>query len=307
MTANPKLFFDEMRGLTGEVLPHYKPFVDWVEKLPAEYLVQKRQEADVLFQRVGITFAVYGEEAGTERLIPFDIVPRIIPAADWQRARARARAARARAQPVPARHLQRAGDPQGRDHPRPQGPRERAVPLGDAGHARPGRHLRAHRRRRRRARGRRRVLRPRGQPARAVGRVVHAREPQDDDAALPRGVRAERGGADRPLPRPPARHAAAGGAERGERPDGGAPHARVVQLGLLRAHLPRAADGDRAGRGPGPDRARRDGLHAHDARTEASRRDLPARRRRLPRPAGVPAGLAARRARVSSRRTRPAG
>jgi uncharacterized circularly permuted ATP-grasp superfamily protein len=85
MTANPKLFFDEMRGLTGSVLPHYAPYVDWLEKLPAEYLAQKRQEADVLFQRVGITFAVYGEDAGTERLIPFDIVPRIIPAADWQR------------------------------------------------------------------------------------------------------------------------------------------------------------------------------------------------------------------------------
>jgi uncharacterized circularly permuted ATP-grasp superfamily protein len=84
MTANPKLFFDEMRGLAGEVLPHYQPFLEWVERLPPEYLAQKRQEADVLFQRVGITFAVYGEEAGTERLIPFDIVPRIVPAAEWQ-------------------------------------------------------------------------------------------------------------------------------------------------------------------------------------------------------------------------------
>src|SRR5262252_9103974 len=84
MTANPRIHYDEMRGLTGEVQPHYRPFVEWIEKLPPEYLVQKRQEADVLFQRVGITFAVYGEEAGTERLIPFDIVPRIIPSAEWQ-------------------------------------------------------------------------------------------------------------------------------------------------------------------------------------------------------------------------------
>jgi uncharacterized circularly permuted ATP-grasp superfamily protein len=73
-----------MHGLTGEVQPHYRPYVEWVEKLPPEHLAQKRQEADVLFQRVGITFAVYGEEAGAERLIPFDIIPRIIPAADWQ-------------------------------------------------------------------------------------------------------------------------------------------------------------------------------------------------------------------------------
>ncbi len=84
MTANPKIFFDEMRGFAGEVLPHYRPFVEWVEKLPPEYLAQKRQEADVLFRRVGVTFAVYGEEAGTERLIPFDIVPRIVPAAEWR-------------------------------------------------------------------------------------------------------------------------------------------------------------------------------------------------------------------------------
>src|SRR5215831_15791732 len=83
MTANPRMHYDEMRGLTGEVQPHYRPFVEWIEKLPPEYLVQKRQEADVLFQRVGITFAVYGEQAGTERLIPFDLVPRIIPADEW--------------------------------------------------------------------------------------------------------------------------------------------------------------------------------------------------------------------------------
>ena len=84
MTATPKVFFDEMRGLTGEVQPHYRPYAEWVEKLTPEHLAQKRQEADVLFQRVGITFAVYGEDAGAERLIPFDIIPRIIPAADWR-------------------------------------------------------------------------------------------------------------------------------------------------------------------------------------------------------------------------------
>ncbi len=84
MTATPKVFFDEMRGLTGEVQPHYQSYVEWVEKLSPEHLAQKRQEADVLFQRVGITFAVYGEDAGAERLIPFDIIPRIIPAADWR-------------------------------------------------------------------------------------------------------------------------------------------------------------------------------------------------------------------------------
>lgn len=84
MTATPRVCFDEMHGLTGEVQPHYRPYVEWVEKLSPEHLAQKRQEADVLFQRVGITFAVYGEDAGAERLIPFDIIPRIIPADDWR-------------------------------------------------------------------------------------------------------------------------------------------------------------------------------------------------------------------------------
>ncbi|HEY6897368.1 MAG TPA: circularly permuted type 2 ATP-grasp protein, partial [Rhodocyclaceae bacterium] len=51
---------------------------------PPEVIARKREEADLAFHRVGITFAVYGEEAGKERLIPFDIIPRIIPAAEWQ-------------------------------------------------------------------------------------------------------------------------------------------------------------------------------------------------------------------------------
>ncbi len=113
MTAKPKLFFDEMRGLTGDVLPHYKPFVDWLEKLPGDYLAQKRREADVLFQRVGITFAVYGDKDGAERLIPFDIVPRIIPAAEWRMLERGLKQRVTDAQPVPRGHLPRAEDPPG--------------------------------------------------------------------------------------------------------------------------------------------------------------------------------------------------
>jgi uncharacterized circularly permuted ATP-grasp superfamily protein len=62
----------------GSVRPHYQGFADWLERTPAEQIAQKREEAERAFHRVGITFAVYGEDAGTERLIPFDIVPRII-------------------------------------------------------------------------------------------------------------------------------------------------------------------------------------------------------------------------------------
>ena len=75
--------YDEMHGSDG-VRPHYRTFANWLKQTPAEKLQRKRAEADALFHRVGITFAVYGEESGTERLIPFDIVPRIIPAGEWQ-------------------------------------------------------------------------------------------------------------------------------------------------------------------------------------------------------------------------------
>jgi uncharacterized circularly permuted ATP-grasp superfamily protein len=51
-------------------------------------LARKRAEADLIFRRVGITFAVYGSDAGTERLIPFDIIPRIIPSSEWQQLQA---------------------------------------------------------------------------------------------------------------------------------------------------------------------------------------------------------------------------
>jgi len=67
------------------VRSHYREFDAWLAGMPANRLAQKRAEADSLFRRTGITFAVYGEEAGAERLIPFDVVPRIITAAEWQK------------------------------------------------------------------------------------------------------------------------------------------------------------------------------------------------------------------------------
>ncbi|HEY1059080.1 MAG TPA: circularly permuted type 2 ATP-grasp protein [Limnobacter sp.] len=76
--------FDEMRNAQGAVRPHYQDFSKWLDSQAAERLHNKRAEADLIFRRVGITFAVYGDDAGTERLIPFDIVPRIIPAAEWK-------------------------------------------------------------------------------------------------------------------------------------------------------------------------------------------------------------------------------
>ncbi|HEX4879486.1 MAG TPA: circularly permuted type 2 ATP-grasp protein [Limnobacter sp.] len=76
--------FDEMYTADGAVRPHYQDFSQWLGMQSPEKLQNKRAEADLIFRRVGITFAVYGEESGTERLIPFDMVPRIIQASEWK-------------------------------------------------------------------------------------------------------------------------------------------------------------------------------------------------------------------------------
>ncbi|MFZ5558806.1 MAG: circularly permuted type 2 ATP-grasp protein [Pseudomonadota bacterium] len=76
--------YDEMYAADGSVRAHYRGVAEWLANNPPERLGAKREEADALFHRVGITFAVYGQESGTERLIPFDIVPRIIPRDEWQ-------------------------------------------------------------------------------------------------------------------------------------------------------------------------------------------------------------------------------
>ncbi len=76
-------FFNEMVGADGAVRSHYAAYDEWLKATPKSRIEQKRAEADVLFHRLGITFAVYGEGAGKERLIPFDIIPRIIPAVEW--------------------------------------------------------------------------------------------------------------------------------------------------------------------------------------------------------------------------------
>jgi uncharacterized circularly permuted ATP-grasp superfamily protein len=76
--------YNEMASVTGTTRAHYRRFDDWLKCQPDDVLHHKRAEADLAFRRVGITFAVYGNEAGTERLIPFDLIPRIIPAHEWQ-------------------------------------------------------------------------------------------------------------------------------------------------------------------------------------------------------------------------------
>ncbi len=79
--------FDEMAAADGAVREHYRTYERWLQSQTAETMRSRRDEAEMIFRRVGITFAVYGAKdedgAGTERLIPFDLIPRIIPQQEW--------------------------------------------------------------------------------------------------------------------------------------------------------------------------------------------------------------------------------
>ncbi len=79
--------FDEMHDDRQQVRPHYQGYQRWLAQQAEQAMQARREEAEMIFRRVGITFAVYGakdeEGAGTERLIPFDLIPRIIPAHEW--------------------------------------------------------------------------------------------------------------------------------------------------------------------------------------------------------------------------------
>jgi uncharacterized circularly permuted ATP-grasp superfamily protein len=76
-----------MNDATG-VRSHYGAYRRWLDGQDATAMHARRAEAEMVFRRVGITFAVYGTKdedgAGTERLIPFDVIPRIIPRHEWQ-------------------------------------------------------------------------------------------------------------------------------------------------------------------------------------------------------------------------------
>src|SRR5271169_3611462 len=80
-----KIAYDEMYAADGSVRESYRSYANWLQSTPDSVIARKREEADMVFHRVGITFAMYGDDSGQERLIPFDIVPRIIPAHEWHR------------------------------------------------------------------------------------------------------------------------------------------------------------------------------------------------------------------------------
>src|SRR5271170_7684918 len=83
MTAS--LPFDEMGLGADATRPIYRHIARWLAETPPEILASRRAQAEFMFRRIGITFGVYGDKDAAERLIPFDIVPRVISRAEWSR------------------------------------------------------------------------------------------------------------------------------------------------------------------------------------------------------------------------------
>jgi uncharacterized circularly permuted ATP-grasp superfamily protein len=78
-------FFDEMFAGPGEVRPHYRALFSQLAAQSSEEFAERQREAEASFLHQGITFTVYSEEQGIERVFPFDLVPRIIPGDEWAR------------------------------------------------------------------------------------------------------------------------------------------------------------------------------------------------------------------------------
>ena len=80
---SPAPAFDEMTDPAGGPRPAWAGLQAWLNDAPLDLLHRKRDEAEALFRRLGITFYLYGDGASAERMIPFDVLPRILSAAEW--------------------------------------------------------------------------------------------------------------------------------------------------------------------------------------------------------------------------------
>src|ERR1700760_2463874 len=80
----PETFFDEMFEISGEVRAHYERLLVRYTGMSSQEFQKKRDLADNAFLTQGVTFTVYNDQEGTERIFPFDLIPRIIPRAEWE-------------------------------------------------------------------------------------------------------------------------------------------------------------------------------------------------------------------------------
>ena len=85
MINRPEPNFDEMLEADGSIRPAYQGYCDWLDEQDPAQMRRKNREAEGFFRRTGITFNVYGNDDAEERLIPFDMVPRIITGSEWRK------------------------------------------------------------------------------------------------------------------------------------------------------------------------------------------------------------------------------
>src|SRR6266567_434412 len=78
-------FYDEMFSAPDQPRPHYSKIFQKLDRMMPSQFEERRKHADLSFLLQGITFTVYSDGRGTERLFPFDLIPRIIPNSEWQR------------------------------------------------------------------------------------------------------------------------------------------------------------------------------------------------------------------------------
>lgn len=83
-TYDPEDFYDELIDENGKPRPGAQLLIDKIESLPEGDLALRQKEAEALLLKMGITFNVYGQAEGTEKIFPFDLIPRIVSSADWQ-------------------------------------------------------------------------------------------------------------------------------------------------------------------------------------------------------------------------------
>ena len=257
--------YDEMFAGENQLREHYGPLLEHFTALPQDELQRRKQAADLSFLNQGITFTVYGREEGTEQIFPYDLLPRIITAAEW------ATVERGLTQRITALNLfLKDIYNEGRILKDGIVPREMVYSC---------KHFR------RQMSG---LQVPRNVYVAICGtdlirlengefvvlednlrvpsrRELHADQPARDEADLPAAVSQLQRPAHRAVHAAAAGHAAVAGAGGPAGAEHRAALAGRLQLGLLRARVPGAPDGHRAGGRPRPGRARQRLLHAHDA------------------------------------------
>ena len=180
---------DEMNAEDGSVRRPYARVADWLTTVSPEQMERRRVEAELFYRRGGITFAVYGDAQGEERIIPYDIIPRILSTQEWSKLAAgleqRVKALNAYLRDIYGpQEILKAGHRAAR-----AGVAQSGVPAGDVRGRGAARRLHPYRRHRHRARGCGRVLCAGGQCAHALRRLLHAGRARDlhppDAGAVP--------------------------------------------------------------------------------------------------------------------------